>query len=184
MHEIEKGSAPDGAVPSPPGAERNQYLTFSLGGEEYAIDILHIREILEYTRLTPVPMMPSFIAGVLNLRGAVVPVVDLSVRFGGRRSEVGKRTSIVIVEQELEEGLMAVGVIVDTVNQVLDIAADQVEPSPRFGARLRSDFIAGMGKVDDQFLVLLDVRHVLCVDELSIIADIHPALDGVGEGPR
>ncbi|RJG01195.1 purine-binding chemotaxis protein CheW [Noviherbaspirillum sedimenti] len=153
-------------------AEKAQYLTFMLGGEVFAIGILAIKEIIEYRGLTEVPMMPDCIRGVINLRGAVVPVMDLSARFGKHASEIGKRTCIVIVEVDTGEERQDIGVIVDAVNAVLEIAASEIEPPPAFGARIRTDFIQGMGKVDGKFVILLNVNHVLSVDEVGVLAEM------------
>ncbi len=144
-----------------------QYLTFMLGGEVFAINILNIREILEYTALTEVPMTPDFIAGVLNLRGSVVPVINLALRFEKADTPITKRTSIVIVEISHDEQKLDIGVIVDIVNEVIEI--DEVEPAPTFGATIRTDFIEGMGKTDGGFTIILDLNHVLSVDELSVL---------------
>lgn len=147
----------------------NQYLTFILGGEVYGVSILVIKEILEYHEPTLVPMMPEFIRGVINLRGSVVPVVDLSLRLGKQSSKVGKRTCVVIIEIAHEEESLKIGVIVDAVNEVLDIAPENIESAPNFGAKIRTDFIGGMGKVADKFVVLLNIDHVLSIEELSMI---------------
>lgn len=154
------------------GQEDNQFLTFSLKGEMFALGILRIKEILEYGLLTPVPMMPAFIKGVINLRGAVVPVIDLSVRFYGQRSEVHKRSCIVIVEVETDEGRQDIGVMVDSVSEVLEIAARDIEPAPAFGSRLRADFIDGMGKVQGEFVIILAIDKVLSIDELAMISQV------------
>lgn len=146
-----------------------QYLTFHLSGEPYAVDILHVREIIEYGAITPIPMMPDFIAGVINLRGSVVPVVDLNRRFGGERARITKRTSIIVIELRREEGCIDIGVIVDIVNDVLEIRQSDIEPAPKFGAKIRTDFIEGMGKVKGTFLILLQVDNVLDVEELSMV---------------
>jgi purine-binding chemotaxis protein CheW len=152
------------------GAEElQQYLTFMLGGETFAIGILHIKEIIEYGQLTTVPMMPGFIRGVINLRGAVVPVIDLASRFGGERSEVTRRSCIVILELPVEAQTQVIGVVVDAVNEVLEIAGSEIEPAPAFGARIRTDFIAGMGKVQDKFVIILDVDNVLSTEDLALI---------------
>lgn len=152
-------------------ADNAQYLTFMLGGETFAIGILAIKEIIEYDSLTAVPMMPASVRGVINLRGAVVPVMDLAARFGGKAAEITRRTCIVIVEIESEAGHQDVGVIVDAVNEVLEIPAAQIEPAPAFGARIRTDFIHGMGKVEGRFVIILDTNHVLSVDEVAAIVD-------------
>ncbi|CAG0982750.1 Chemotaxis protein CheW [Burkholderiales bacterium] len=151
-------------------AEPRQYLVFSLCGESFAIAIQGVKEIIEYGQLTEVPMMPKLVRGVINLRGAVVPVVDLAVRFGRTPTAVARRTCIVIVEMASDEDTRQVlGVIVDAVNEVLEIAPQDIEPPPSFGARIRSDFIEGMGKVGGQFVILLDMSHALSIDELSEI---------------
>jgi purine-binding chemotaxis protein CheW len=151
-------------------AEPKQYLTFVLGGEIYAVGILAVKEIIEYAGLTSVPMMPEAIRGVINLRGAVVPVMDLAARFGRQASEITKRTCIIIVEVEQGGEQQVIGVMVDAVNAVLEIAAADIEPAPSFGARIRSDFIAGMGKVNGKFVILLDASQVLSVQEISALA--------------
>ena len=153
-------------------AEQQQYLTFTLGDEMFAIGILSIREIIEYGNLTEVPMTPPFIRGVINLRGAVVPVVDLAVRFGRAAREVTKRTCVVIIEIESPRGRQEMGVVVDAVSEVLEIPATEIEPSPEFGARIRNDFISGMGKVGGSFVVLLDANRVLSLDEVAVVAAI------------
>ncbi|KTT15484.1 chemotaxis protein CheW [Pseudacidovorax intermedius] len=168
------------AVPSPAAAaEPTQYLTFQLAGEMFAIGILAIKEIIEYGELTTVPMMPPSVRGVINLRGAVVPVIDLQARFGRESAPVGKRTCIVIVEVRTEEDERQVlGIVVDAVSEVLDIAPADIEPAPAFGARIRADFIQGMGKVRGRFVILLDLEHVLATDELAELAAVAPGTDG------
>ena len=150
--------------------EEQQYLTFTLGEEMFAIGILSIREIIEYGQLTDVPMTPPFIRGVINLRGAVVPVVDLAVRFGRAPRDVTKRTCIVIVDVTWAEGSQEMGVVVDAVSEVLEIPETDIEPPPEFGARIRIDFIRGMGKVAGKFVVLLDANKVLSLDEVAAVA--------------
>jgi purine-binding chemotaxis protein CheW len=152
--------------------EQKQYLTFMLGGEMFAIGILGIKEIIEYAGLTEVPMMPECIRGVINLRGAVVPVMDLSARFGKPATAVTKRTCIVIVEVETEGERQDMGVVVDAVNAVLEIPSSEIEPPPAFGARIRTDFIEGMGKVNGKFVILLNVNRVLSIEEIGALAEI------------
>jgi len=154
------------------GGETNQYLTFTLGGEMFAVGILNVKEIIEYGNLTEIPMMPGFIRGVINLRGAVVPVIDLAVRFGSKGSQVQRRTCIVIVEVTEEEIKHDIGIMVDAVSEVLEIQAGNIEPPPSFGARIRADFIAGMGKVDDKFVIILEIQKVLSVDEMAVLANV------------
>ena len=146
-----------------------QYLTFALAQELFAVDIHAVREIIEYGHLTSVPMMPPSILGVINLRGAVVPVIDLGLRFGGSATVIGPRTCIVILEIATGDGLRVIGMVVDAVSEVLELSADQIEPAPSFGNRIRADFIRGMGKVNDRLVVLLDVGRVLSDDEISLL---------------
>jgi purine-binding chemotaxis protein CheW len=152
-------------------ADRAQYLTFMLGGEIFAVGILAVKEIIEYGSVTDVPMMPTCIRGVINLRGAVVPVMDLSTRFGKETTAVTKRTCIVIVEIEAGDEQQVIGVVVDAVNAVLEIAASEIEPAPAFGAKIRTDFIAGMGKVNGKFVILLNVDNVLSMGEMGALGD-------------
>jgi len=153
--------------------EPAQYLTFQLDGEMFAIGILAIKEIIEYGDLTTVPMMPRSVRGVINLRGAVVPVIDLQARFGRPPAVIGRRTCIVIVEvQSQSEQQQVIGVVVDAVNEVLDIAASDIEPPPAFGAQIRADFIRGMGKVRGRFVVLLDLDNTLSAEELATLPEI------------
>lgn len=152
--------------------EEDQFLTFTLAKEMFAIGILNIKEILEYGQVTAVPMMPEFIRGVINLRGAVVPVVDLRARFGRTQSDITKRTCIVIIEVTAEGARQDIGVVVDTVSEVLEIPAGEIEPPPAFGAKIRADFIAGMGKVNGNFVIILDVDKVLSVDELAMVTQV------------
>ncbi len=152
--------------------DQQQYLTFMLGGEVFAIGILGIKEIIEYGHITTMPTMPDFIRGVINLRGAVVPVVDLSARFGRPSTTVTKRTCIVIVETQADGERQDMGVVVDAVNEVLEIPRDQIEPPPAFGAKIRTDFIAGMGKVNNKFVIILGVDNVLSMQDLAVLGQL------------
>lgn len=147
---------------------QSQYLTFQLGNETFAMGILHIKEIIEYGNLTSVPMMPAFIRGVINLRGAVVPVVDLAARFGRTSYDVTRRTCIVIIEIETNNEHQDVGLVVDSVNEVIDIPAAEIEPPPAFGANLRTDFIEGMGKISGKFVIMLNVDRILSFEDLML----------------
>ena len=159
-----------------PDQSTHQYLTFTLGHEIFAIGILQIKEIIEYGQLTEIPMMPASIRGVINLRGAVVPVVDLAARFGGKQTAVGRRTCIVIVEitQTVDdvEIHQDIGVVVDSVNEVLEIPSSDIEPPPTFGARIRSDFIGGMGKVAGHFVIILNINLILSIEEMASLANV------------
>jgi purine-binding chemotaxis protein CheW len=148
-------------------AAPSQYLTFALGGEMFAVRILNVKEIIEYGKLTGIPMMPTFIRGVINLRGSVVPVIDLAARFGGQPTGVGKRSCIVIAEVRDDDTFHDIGIMVDAVSEVLDIPGGEIEPPPTFGARIRADFIFGMGKVAGKFVIILDIDKVLSIDEIA-----------------
>lgn len=161
--------------------EQEQHLIFRLGSESFAIGILSVKEILEYGSLTAVPMMPAVVRGVINLRGTVVPVVDLSCRFGRPQTEVGRRTCIVIVELVQDGECHDVGVIVDAVNEVIDIPRGEIQPAPSFGARVRTDFIAGMGRVAGHFVIILDLGKVLALDEIAAAVLAAPAAAEAGE---
>jgi purine-binding chemotaxis protein CheW len=156
------------------GAAR--YLTFTLQGELYALDIHEITEIIEYRSLTVVPMMPEFIRGVLNLRGRVLPVVDLAARFGQSPTTVARRTGIIVVQtaddtvdQDDSERTSGIGIMVDGVNKVVHLGEDDIEPPPAFGVGIRSDFISGMAKHEGGFIIVLDVSKVLSMDEMVML---------------
>ncbi len=159
-----------------PGAEAShdpeQYLTFVLGEETFAIGILRIKEIIEFSGITTVPMMPPCIRGVINLRGAVVPVLDLAARFGRPSSPATRRTCIVIVEVNGDSERHDIGVVVDAVNEVLEIPPTEIEAAPSFGTRLRADLICGMGKVNGRFVIILDTDRVLSAEDIAVIAHV------------
>jgi purine-binding chemotaxis protein CheW len=152
--------------------EQTQFLTFVLGSEIFALGILAVKEIIEYDSVTAVPMMPDCIRGVINLRGAVVPVMDLAVRFGRPPAAVTKKTCIVIVETKLEDEQHVIGIVVDAVNAVLDIPVSEIEPPPTFGAKIRPDFIQGMGKVNGKFIILLNADQVLSSEEIGALTQL------------
>lgn len=164
------------------GEEQHQYLTFLLGKETFAIGILGVKEIIEYGTLTAVPMMPPCVRGVINLRGRVVPVVDLAARFGRPLTEPGRRTCIVIVEVAAEGDHRDIGIVVDAVNQVIEILPAEIEPAPTFGANLRGEFIQGMGKVDGHFVIILEISRVLSIDEMAQLRSGQDSLASAG-GP-
>lgn len=149
-----------------------QFLTFNLQDEMFGLNILPIKEIIEYGNVTTVPMVPSYVRGVINLRGNVVPVIDLPVRFGWSSSKVNKRTCIVIVEVDNEGERLDIGVVIDSVSEVVDIPEEDVGSAPSFGARVRTDFIAGMGRLNGEFIVLLNVNKVLAIEELAQLGGI------------
>jgi len=144
-----------------------QYLTFSADQEMYAVNTLSVREILEYSQVTSVPRMPVFLRGVINLRGSVVPVLDLKARFGKGVTDLGSRTCIVILEAAEEGESQVLGVVVDSVSEVIEIHDTDIKAAPAFGNPIRTDFIRGMIKVRGAFVTLLQIEQVLCVDEIA-----------------
>jgi purine-binding chemotaxis protein CheW len=151
--------------------DEGQYLSFSIGGEEYAVGILRVREILEYETVTKVPGAPRSIRGVINLRGSVVPVVDLAVKFGLPESFVTRRTCIVVVEVDLEAEQTVMGVMADAVSQVIDLGAEDIEPPPAFGTRVHVDYLRAMGKAGKKFILILDIDRILSASELQPAAE-------------
>lgn len=156
-------------------ADASQFLTFLVGDERFAIGILDVNEIIEVEEMTRVPMTPDFIRGVINLRGSVVPVIDLSARLGRGVSQLTKRSSIILVEIPSAENQQLLGMLVDEVNEIIDIDADHLQPPPNFGTEIRTDFIQAMGRVDDGFIILLSIAHVLSIEELSMIESLNPS---------
>ncbi len=142
----------------------HQYLTFQVHGQKLAVEILRIKEIIEFGRITVVPMMQQCISGVINLRGSVVPVVDLSARFGQGKTTINRRTCIVILESQMADETQVVGFMVDAVNAVVDIGAEFIAPPPQFGAGVKTDFLRGIGKVDDEFVLVLNLERLLDFD--------------------
>ena len=160
------------ALPQPAAAlakvaEQRQFLTFSLGGQTFALSIEHVREIIEFDEMTEVPMMPEFVRGVINLRGAVVPVIDMQCRFGRGQTSVGKRTCVVIAEVTHEGSRHLLGTIVDSVNEVLNVDTSRIEAKPAFGTGLRQDFVEGILNLDGKFVVVLDIACALSVQEMA-----------------
>jgi purine-binding chemotaxis protein CheW len=149
------------------GRKAQQYLSFSIAGEEHAVPILRVREIIEYDVVTRVPGTPTFIRGVINLRGQVVPVVDLVIRFGLERTQVTKRTCIVIVELLVEGVETWMGILADSVSEVVDFAEDDIEPPPAFGTKVSVAYLTGMGKVGKKFVLILDIDRLLTSDEIT-----------------
>jgi len=147
-----------------------QVLTFGLNAEIYGLNILNIREIIGHGKVTKVPRMSEFIAGVINLRGNVVPVVDLALRFLDKPAERTRRSSIIIVEIESEEKKYEIGITVDAVDEVLDIPTSEIKQAPSFGTKIRADFIDGIVKAGDNLLVLLNIESILSIAELSVVS--------------
>lgn len=149
----------------------HQYLTFVLKDENYAINILHVKEIIEYGGLTKIPMMPDYIRGVLNLRGAAIPVIDLTARFSNEVTEITRYTCIIIVEIEGSSRTIEVGLKADMVNEVVSIDKSQLEPSPKLGSRIKTDFIENIGKINDEFVIILNIDRLLDLEHLTMIEE-------------
>jgi len=151
--------------------QQGQYLTFIVGKEKLGINIHDVKEIIEISNITRVPMTPDYIQGVINLRGNVVPVVDLSARLSREASKITKRSCIVLVEIVTEDDSHSIGMLVDQVNEILEIHEENIQPPPEFGAEIRVEFIQAMGRVDDDFIILLEISRVLSVSELSQLSE-------------
>jgi len=153
------------------GAEKQQYLTFCIGNEKFGMPLGQTREVIEYGGVTKVPLMPSFLTGVINLRGEVVPVIDLGVRLGKNAIEIRRRTCVIIVEMQHEGQEFTLGLLADSVYEVMELDADNVEAAPSFGANLRAEFILGIAKQNDDFIVLLDADRTLSLRELAKLVE-------------
>jgi purine-binding chemotaxis protein CheW len=148
-----------------------QYLTFRIGNEHYGLELSQTREIIEYNGITEIPLMPNFLRGVINLRGEVVPVIDLAIRLGRKAIEVQKRTCIIVVELYSNEQNHVLGLLADAVSEVIEMEADDIEDAPSFGANIRAEFIQGIAKCDDEFVVLLDANNTLSIRELAHLVE-------------
>jgi purine-binding chemotaxis protein CheW len=154
--------------------ETRQYLTFKLDNEVFATDVAKVREVLDLTAITAIPKTPDFMAGVINLRGSVVPVVDLRLCFEMTKTVSTRNTCIVVVEVLIENEPIVIGALADSVEEVIDLEPEQIQPPPRIGSQIRTDFIKGMGKRDTQFIMILDIDRVFSVDELTTIRTQEP----------
>lgn len=152
--------------------EVRQYLTYKLEGEIFALDVGKVREILDYTNITRVPQTPEFMKGVINLRGSVVPVVDMRLKFGIAPQEKTVDTCIIVVEISIDNETTILGALVDSVQEVFELEPSQIEPAPRIGTKLRTDFILGMGKRDDQFVIILDIDKVFSCEDLEAVQNM------------
>ena len=151
--------------------EATQHLTFKLDDEVFALDISKVREVLEYTAVTKVPQTPEFMLGVINLRGNVVPVIDMRLKFGMSGTDKTVNTCIIIVEINVEGENTVLGAMADSVQEVFELESDQIEPPPKIGTRMNTDFIRGMGKRDNEFIIILDIDKVFTSDELTVVQD-------------
>jgi len=147
----------------------NQYLTFKLDEEVFALEITKVREVLDFSNVTKVPQTPAFMRGVINLRGSVVPVVDMRVKFSMAEAHATVNTCIIIVEVMLAGESSVLGALVDSVQEVLELDPDQIELPPRIGTKLETEFIRGMGKHNETFIIILDIDNVFSADEISLI---------------
>ncbi len=158
--------------------ETTQCLTFKLEEEIFALDISKVREVLDFTAITKVPRTPEFMRGVINLRGSVVPVIDMRLKFGMTKTEQTVNTCIIIVEIHLDGETTVLGALADAVQEVIELGAGQIEPAPKIGTRLRTEFIRGMGKRDDRFIIILDIDRVLSADELALVQETEGGING------
>ncbi len=149
--------------------ETDQFLAFKLENEVFAFDISKVREVLEFDTVTKVPQTPEMMKGVINLRGSVVPVIDMRIKFGMGATEKTVNTVIIIIEIDLDGESTMIGALVDSVNEVMDLDMDHIEPPPSIGTQLNTDFIRGMGKQDDQFIIILDIEKIFSSDELELV---------------
>ncbi|MFA7419490.1 MAG: chemotaxis protein CheW [Melioribacteraceae bacterium] len=151
--------------------EARQYLTFKLSEEVFGVDVAQVREILDYVKITKVPQTPDFMCGVINLRGSVVPVVDMNMKFGMVKTERTVNTCIVVVEVILNDEKTILGALVDSVQEVFEIEPENIEPAPKIGTKLKTEFIKGMGKREDKFIIILDIDKVFTNEELELVQD-------------
>jgi len=147
----------------------NQYLTFTLSDENYAVSVGKVREVLEYTRITKLPRTADYMKGIINLRGSGVPVIDLHLKFGMAETPVGKDTAIIVLDVRGQDGDVVVGALADAVHEVIEISAEDVEPAPRFGTKLAAEFIQGVGKSDDGFIIILDIDRIFNSEEVEML---------------
>jgi len=150
--------------------QTTQYLSFKLDKEEFALDISRVREVLDLTRITKVPQTPNFMKGVINLRGSVVPVVDLNMKFGIKDTEKTVNTRIIIGEVSIDGEATIIGALADSVHEVMDLEPENIEPAPKIGTRLNTEFLKGMGKRDEEFVMILDIDKVFSADELELFS--------------
>jgi purine-binding chemotaxis protein CheW len=152
-------------------AGTTQYLTYKLADEVFALDIGKVREVLDFTTVTKVPRTPEFMRGVINLRGSVVPVVDLRLKFGMPKTEKTVDTCVIITEVTVDNDTAVLGALADSVQEVLDLEADHIEPAPKIGTRLKTEFIKGMGKHNGNFIIILDIDRVFSAEDLVLVQD-------------
>ncbi len=157
--------------------QTRQYLTFKLSEEIFGLDVANVREILEFTTVTKVPKTPEFMRGVINLRGSVVPVLDMRLKFGLSRTERTINTCIIVVEVTFENETTIIGALVDSVQEVFELEPDQIEPAPKIGTQLKTEFIKGMGKRDDAFIIILNIDKVFSTEDIDLVTELSAALE-------
>jgi purine-binding chemotaxis protein CheW len=151
--------------------DSNQYLTFTLVEEQYAVEVYDVKEVLEYTTVTRVPRTQDFMRGVINLRGSVVPVIDLRLKFGMGETEKTIETSIIVMEVEIGGDKVTVGTLADSVQEVINLEDSQIEPAPQIGTRINTEFIRGIGKQDERFIIILDIDRIFSEEELTTVVE-------------
>jgi len=151
--------------------EVKPYLTFTLDDELFSVEVSKVREVLDYTNITKIPRTPEYMRGVINLRGSVVPVIDLRLKFGMSRTENKRNTCIIVMEIKSEDETIILGALADSVQEVYELEPDQIEPAPKFGTKFKAEFLRGMGKRDEKFLMILDIDKVFTNEELAIVQD-------------
>ena len=152
--------------------EVSQYLAFKLEEEVFAFDISKVREVLEFSKVTKIPQTPEMMIGVINLRGSVVPVIDLRIKFALGRGDITVNTVIIIIEIDLDHESTMIGVMVDAVKEVMDLDEDHIEPPPKIGTGLKTEFIKGMGKLGDHFVIILNIEQIFSLDELYLVQEV------------
>ena len=150
----------------------NRYLTFFLTPRVFAINLMAVKEIIEYSEITSIPKLPAFIRGAINLRGKVIPVVDLSVRLDYEETVITKRSCIIVVELVVNDEPLNVGILVDLVNQVTDLTFEQLEDAPSFGGNIKTEYIEAMAKIDNKFVVVLNIQSLLSMDDIASLEDV------------
>lgn len=151
--------------------EVRPYLTFTLGEELFAVDVAKVREVLDFTTITKIPRTPEYMRGVINLRGSVVPVIDLRLKFGMSKTENKKNTCIIVLEINMDNEVIILGALADSVQEVFELEPNQIEPAPRIGTKFKAEFLKGMGKRDDSFIMILDIDKVFSADELIMVQE-------------
>jgi Chemotaxis signal transduction protein len=152
--------------------EVRPYLTFTLDEELFAVDVAKVREVLDYTVITKIPRTPEYMRGVINLRGSVVPVIDLRLKFGMSKTENKLDTCVIVLEIQLDNETIILGALADSVQEVFELEPDQIDPAPRFGTRFKTEFLKGMGKRDEKFIMILDIDKVFTTDDLILVQDM------------